>query len=160
MLDRVNQINQAFTKIFTSGMQSIKPKDETDPEYEKKLEKWQNAFQFPEKLKYFVNHLNNILVLAGPNAEILPPVEKDFSKYLNQVLNSHEWHEHMKLAEPNIPHNDPERDEKMEKWKKAFVYVDKVEAYSKDVEKEFEQKDTISRALYNTVLDHFIRKLE
>ena len=83
-VDRVNQLNRAFTVIFTEAMQSLKPLKEiqkiqnnkpADPnaeKYSQQIEKWESAFSFDENLRKYVNKLNNLIGRhrpAGPRSE-------------------------------------------------------------------------------------------
>jgi len=136
--ERITKINNAFTKIFTKGMQSIEPVDRTDPEFDKKHKAWQLAFEFPRRLNLYINNFANTVVLAGKNNNGKPEhdwrVTKDFTDDLNRVLNSSEFDGYMEIVKPNLP-NDSQFAEKIKAWEKAFDFVKKVRAFIKDVER-------------------------
>jgi len=144
-VDRVNQLNRAFTVIFTEAMQSIKPVKEIEKiktgknekekkekekrvndEYEKKIKEWQNAFSFNQKLRHYVNELNNLIVLAGGSnsSKGANDLTKDNLEKLRLEINSEEFDKNMKSCAPKIK-EDAYYSEKKIKWDKTFIFPTK-----------------------------------
>ena len=123
---RIDKIRRAFLEQFTIGMNSIKPTNPRDPNYADQYKAWQMAFEFPKRLNFYVLDLANTLVLAGKPNQNIPEneiiVTREFTDDLISVLNSDEFDKYMEIAKPNLP-DDPDRDEKIEKWEEAFTFA-------------------------------------
>ncbi|WP_428324669.1 hypothetical protein [Nitrosopumilus sp.] len=160
---RIQKIHQAFINKFSDGMMSIKP-EKTDPKYAKKIESWQLAFDFPQRLNLYVVDLANTIVLAGKYNQNIPEndvkVTRDFTDDVLSVLHSDKFDHHMEIAKPDIP-DDQHYDEKIKKWSTAFNFVKVLRDWAKDVEKEIDDKGgEISYARYNTLIYTLILNFE
>jgi hypothetical protein len=160
---RIQKIRQAFINKFSDGMMSIIPK-KPEPEYEKRIEAWQMAFTFPQRLNLYVMDIANTIVLAGKKNQDIPEndivVTREFTDDIISVLHSDKFDKYMEIAKPNLP-DDPNRDEKIKKWENAFDFVKILRNWAKDVEKVIDDSGgKISGPGYNTHIFTLIVKLE
>jgi len=176
-VDRVNQLNRAFTVIFTEAMQSIKPVKEIEKiktgknekekkekekrvndEYEKKIKEWQNAFSFNQKLRHYVNELNNLIVLAGGSnsSKGANDLTKDNLEKLRLEINSEEFDKNMKSCAPKIK-EDAYYSEKKIKWDKTFIFPTKLKEFIKKLE---DQSKPIPAKEFLALVDFFIKELQ
>lgn len=127
-----NRLNRIFTEIYTDAMDSIEPRDKSDPDYQKKHGAWDKAFQFTKKLQIYVNDLSNMISGAGQTHRSDSDnitVDEDFVKKLRNVLNSDEFRKNMKTAEPDT--SDPKL---CAIWKKAFLFPGMLETFAESIE--------------------------
>lgn len=160
---RIKKIRRAFNDKFSDGMMSIKP-EKTEPKYAERIESWQLAFDFPQRLNLYVMDIANTIVLAGKNNQDIPEnditVTREFTNDVISVLHSDKFDKHMEIAKPNLP-DDSNSDEKIKKWETAFDFVKILRNWAKDVEKEIDDKGgEISYAFYNTLIFTLILNLE
>jgi len=116
-VDRVNQLNRAFTVIFTEAMQSLKPLTDIEKlrkakradsgvlvklkikkseqtklkkTYAKKIKEWSDACAFDIALRKYVNELNNVIVLAGGrnSSTGFNQFTKESLEELDKIINS------------------------------------------------------------------------
>ena len=139
-------------------MNSLKPNNPRDPNFASDISEWRNAQAFPQKLRNYVNDLNNKIILAGQphSSQGLQNVTKEFVDQLNGILESAEFKEHMDLAKPKSADA-----EKIKTWEQAFTYTAKLKDFTIELQKTIDGQDgTISGAQYYEVLDHLIKNLE
>jgi len=169
-VDRVNQLNRAFTVIFTEAMQSLKPLKEiqkiqsnkpADPfaeTYSQQIEKWKNAFAFSKELRKYVNKLNNLIVLAGGSnsSEGSNKLTKESLQIFDSEINSEEFQNNMKSCEPKIE-EDPDYAEKIIIWNNAFGFTRKLNKFIEDLKR---QSFPIPAEKFLGLVDSFIKKLQ
>lgn len=169
-VDRVNQLNRAFTVIFTEAMQSLKPLKEiqkiqsnkpADPfaeTYSQQIEKWKNAFAFSKELRKYVNKLNNLIVLAGGSNSSEGPnkLTKESLQIFDSEINSEEFQNNMKSCEPKIE-EDPDYAEKIIIWDNAFDFTRKLNKFIEDLKR---QSFPIPAEKFLALVDSFIKKLQ
>ena len=172
-VSQVNQLNRAFTVVFTNAMQSIKPKTDieklrnknTDEQkksnesYRNKLMKWQSAFAFRLDLRSYINNLNNILVLAGStNSEGKNPFTKDSLVKLEKFLKSDDegksFAEYMDSCVP-----DSISEEENSCWKKEFTFPSKLDELLKKLANQVKENKIIPAEEYSKQIDEFIKEL-
>jgi len=175
-IDRVNQLNRAFTVIFTEAMQSLKPlkdieklrakieisKDEKS--YDTRIKQWQSAFAFRIELRNYINELNNILVLAGGSNS-----SKGRNNFTSKSLKSLEgfmksndkrksFEEYMKSCEPkNIISNN---EEKLKIWNEAFIFPSKLNEFIKELKTQINDGKEIPEKDFLNQIDKFIESLQ
>lgn len=169
-VDRVNQLNRAFTVIFTEAIQSLKPLKEiqkiqsnkpADPfaeTYSQQIEKWKNAFAFSKELRKYVNKLNNLIVLAGGSnsSEGSNKLTKESLQIFDSEINSEEFQNNMKSCEPKIE-EDPDYAEKIIIWNNAFGFTRKLNKFIEDLKR---QSFPIPAEKFLGLVDSFIKKLQ
>ncbi len=163
---QIKKICQFFVESFTKGMQGIEPTDKSDSKYDEKHKAWQLAFEFPKRLHIDIANFADHIVYAGnDNPNQLDTEIKVFPKFiddLNNVLNSDHFDEYMNIAKPNIKDDDPEYDEKIKSWKKAFDFANKIQGFTKDVKKAIDAnpKKFITGTGYYSYIISLIKRLE
>lgn len=162
--DRIDKLNRAFTVIFTDGMQSIKPDDPTDENYDTQMNAWNGAFAFKKELQYYVNdRISNVIGLAGQPSRS-DDFQKDVAtlvKELNEQFNSDKFEEMMNIAKPSLSPNDPSYEVKMKKWNGAFTFPNKLRGFGEDLEKLLEQHGgRIPIGIFYMAVDRLIDNLE
>jgi len=169
-VDRVNQLNRAFTVIFTEAMQSLKPLKEiqkiqnnkpADPDAEKysqQIKKWENAFNFDQELRKYVNKLNNLIVLAGGSnsSDGENELTQESIQLFDSEINSTDFEKNMGFCKPQIE-EDPDYTEKIIIWNKAFSFPIKLNEF---IKKLTTQPLPISTKKYLELVDDFIKGLQ
>jgi len=170
-VDRVNQLNRAFTVIFTEAMQSLKPlkeiqkiqnnkpRDPNAEKYSQQIEKWEKAFSFDENLRKYVNKLNNLIVLAGGSnsSDGSNELTQESIQLFDSEIDSEDFKNNMKSCEPKIE-EDPDYTEKIIIWKKAFNFPEKLNEFVKEELKS--QSLPIPAEKYLKLVDNFIKELQ
>ncbi len=169
-VDRVNQLNRSFTVIFTEAMQSLKPLKDTqkiqtnksaDPDAEKysqQIEKWQDAFNFDQELRKYVNKLSNLIVLAGGSnsSDGANELTQESINLFDLELNSKDFEKNMASCEPRIE-EDPDYAEKTIIWKKAFSFPTKLTEFVKKLKTH---SLPVPAEKYLKLVDDFIKGLQ
>jgi len=169
-VDRVNQLNRAFTVIFTEAMQSLKPlkeiqkiqnnkpKDPNEEKYSQQIKKWQNAFSFDENLRKYVNKLNNLIVLAGGSnsSDGSNELTQESLQLFDLEIDSEDFKNNMRSCEPKIE-EDPDYIEKIIIWKKAFNFPEKLNEFVKELKSK---SLPIPAKKYVKLVDDFIKELQ
>lgn len=169
MVDRVNQLNRSFTVIFTEAMQSIKPlkqiqkiqinkpANRDEAKYSELIREWQNAFNFGEDLRKYVNKLNNLIILAGGSniSEGPNDVTRKSLEQFDIELDSTEFEEQMKSCQPKLE-EDPDYTGKIKVWKKAFNFPEKLKIFVRSLKDQV----PIAGKEFLKLIDKFIEDLE
>jgi hypothetical protein len=169
-VDRVNQLNRSFTVIFTDAMKSLKPLKDTqkiqnnkpaDPDAEKysqQIEKWQDAFNFDQELRKYVNKLSNLIVLAGGSnsSDGADELTQESIQLFDLELNSKNFEKNMASCKPRIE-EDPDYAEKIIMWKKAFSFPTKLTEFIKKLKT---YSFPIPAEKYLELVDDFIKGLQ
>lgn len=127
-----NRLDQIFTDIYSNAMNSIEPKGNHDPNFEKKHDAWDKAFKFTKKLQNYVNDLDSMISNAGKthsSNDSNITVTEDFVVKLRNVLKSDDFKQNMKIAEPSTS------DSKLHTiWEKAFRFPGMLEKFAESIE--------------------------
>ncbi|MCH7560152.1 MAG: hypothetical protein IIC67_02080 [Thaumarchaeota archaeon] len=162
--NRIFKMDQAFTRIFTEGMQSIKPENQHATDFKEQMKAWVNAFAFKKELQYYVSDITNVIGLAGqPNRSDNYQEDVDkLVKQLNDEFNSSKFEEMMNIAKPKLPRDDDNYDEKIKLWCDAFTFPEKLKNFGKILEKILEDRDDarIPIARFYIAVDNLIKNLE
>lgn len=124
LIDRLNWI---CVIIYTKGMESIKPKNTSDRDYEKELKAWTKANQFPKSVEFFVDDLSNKFGLGGSGNPPSTTVTGDDIKKLQSEINSDDFKAQMNILKPKI--TDPNL---LKAWKDAFKFPDVLQNFLTD----------------------------
>lgn len=152
-----NRLNHLFVVIYTKGMQSIKPNNHLDPDYGKKIQAWDNAFEFTTKLHNYINDLSSMISLAGnENRSDFMKVTKEFIRKLQNELSSEEFEKNMEIAQPNI--NDPKL---IKIWKTAFTFPKNLKDFGVEIEELLERLGgSMQLSTFLAKMKFFIEKIE